>query len=261
MKSMTIVDQKIRIDENGMYCLNDLHKAAMAMGKATEHQSPAKFLRNAEVMAFVAAVELESQICPTKTVKGRGKTGTWAIELVAMKYAGWLEAGYEVQVYAATQSLRHGDIEKAVELSGSKAAKSALDDMRSTKADNMRAKTIELQLKNAQAVCSMFPNLSDISKQSIAASLVNPVAGFEIIPLPVLTERYYSASEVGEMLGISANKVGRIANEHNLKTEQNGKTFLDQARHSSKQVDSFRYNQAGIDAIKAKLPAPLRLVE
>lgn len=101
MSKLIIADTTVGINQEGMYCLNHLHKAAMAQGRATEHQNPAKFLRNNEVMAFIAAVELESQICSTKTVKGRGKTGTWAVELVAMKYAGWIDPAYEVQVYRA----------------------------------------------------------------------------------------------------------------------------------------------------------------
>lgn len=249
VNAIVIESHSIAVKADGMYCLNDLHKAAMALGKATEHQNPAKFMRNAEVMAFVAAVELESQICPTKTVKGRGKTGTWAVELVAMKYAGWIDASFEVQVYAAAQALRHGDIEKAVELSGSKAAKVALDDMRLAKAVTLRAQALDQQIKNAQAICNLLPHLSDVSRQTITASLVNPVAGADIIPLPLLTEHYYTATEVGDRYGISANKVGRIANEHNLKTERYGKFFLDKSRSSTKQVETFRYNEAGVEAV------------
>lgn len=249
VNAIVIESHSIAVKADGMYCLNDLHKAAMALGKATEHQNPAKFMRNAEVMAFVAAVELESQICPTKTVKGRGKTGTWAVELVAMKYAGWIDASFEVQVYAAAQALRHGDIEKAVELSGSKAAKVALDDMRLAKAVTLRAQALDQQIKNAQAICNLLPHLSDVSRQTITASLVNPVAGADIIPLPLLTEHYYTATEVGDRYGISANKVGRLANEHGLKTEQYGKVFLDKSPNSPKQVESFRYNDAGMKAI------------
>ena len=154
-----------------------------------------------------------------------------------------------MQVYAAAQALRHGDIEKAVELSGSKAAKVALDDMRLAKAVTLRAQALDQQIKNAQAICNLLPHLSDVSRQTITASLVNPVAGADIIPLPLLTEHYYTATEVGDRYGISANKVGRLANEHGLKTEQYGKVFLDKSPNSPKQVESFRYNDAGMKAI------------
>ena len=55
------------------------------------------------------------------------------------------------------------------------------------------------------------------------------------------------------MLGISANKVGRIANSHSLKIEANGKYFFDKSKHSNKEVQTFKYNQSGIEAIKKLL--------
>ena len=246
VNAIVIESHSIAVKADGMYCLNDLHKAAMALGKATESQKPSNFIKSQA--DFVAAVDATG-VSSVKTIKGGVKQGTWAIEIVAMKYAGWIDASFEVQVYAAAQALRHGDIEKAVELSGSKAAKAALDDMRLAKAVTLRAQALDQQIKNAQAICNLLPHLSDVSRQTITASLVNPVAGADIIPLPLLTEHYYTATEVGDRYGISANKVGRLANEHGLKTEQYGKVFLDKSPNSPKQVESFRYNDAGMKAI------------
>lgn len=246
VNALVIESHSIAVKADGMYCLNDLHKAAMALGKATESQKPSNFIKSQA--DFVAAVDATG-VASVKSIKGGVKQGTWAIEIVAMKYAGWIDASFEVQVYAAAQALRHGDIEKAVELSGSKAAKAALDDMRLAKAVTLRAQALDQQIKNAQAICNLLPHLSDVSRQTITASLVNPVAGADIIPLPLLTEHYYTATEVGDRYGISANKVGRIANEHNLKTEQYGKFFLDKSRSSTKQVETFRYNEAGAEAV------------
>lgn len=63
-------------------------------------------------------------------------------------------------------------------------------------------------------------------------------------------EKTYTATEIGEELGLSANKIGRIANKHNLKTDQYGIEVLDKSRHSNKQVPSFRYNEKGKQKIK-----------
>ncbi|MGN5232225.1 KilA-N domain-containing protein [Aeromonas veronii] len=246
VNAIVIESHSIAVKDDGMYCLNDLHKVAMALGKATESQKPSNFIKSQA--GFIAACDATG-VASTKSIKGGPKKGTWAIEIVAMKYAGWIDASFEVQVYAAAQALRHGDIERAVELSGSKAAKAALDDMRLAKAVTLRAQALDQQIKNAQAICNLLPHLSDVSRQTITASLVNPVAGADIIPLPLLTEHYYTATEVGDRYGISANKVGRIANEHGLKTEQYGKVFLDKSPNSPKQVESFRYNNAGMKAI------------
>ena len=63
-------------------------------------------------------------------------------------------------------------------------------------------------------------------------------------------EKTYSATDIGEELGISANMVGRIANKHKLKTEENGIEVLNKSKHSNKQVPSFRYNEKGRQKIK-----------
>ena len=76
------------------------------------------------------------------------------------------------------------------------------------------------------------------------------LVGEHILPLPERKEHYYTAEEVGQLLGISANKIGRIANKHNLKVNKYGEWFIDKAKHSNKEIESFRYNQAGIDKIK-----------
>ena len=44
--------------------------------------------------------------------------------------------------------------------------------------------------------------------------------------------------------------IGRVANQHNLKTDANGKWFIDKAKHTNKEIEAFRYNQAGIDILK-----------
>lgn len=243
MGDLVIADTSISINKDGFYCLNHLHKAAMAQGKATESQRPSEFFRSAEVMAFVGAVELEAGIPASKTVKGRGVTGTWAVELVAMKYAGWIDPSYEVQVYQAVQALKHGDIEKAVGLSGSKEARRALD-------DKYRAQTIDLQIKNAKALCEFLPHLGESARQAIAANLVNPVAGFDVVPLPRIEEKFYTTTEIAKELEIASAVLGRLANQNNLKAPEFGEFRLSQSQYSSKQVEQFYWNSAGRDALR-----------
>src|SRR5690606_41875348 len=53
------------------------------------------------------------------------------------------------------------------------------------------------------------------------------------------------SSDLAEELGVTANKVGKIANAHGLKTPEYGITVLDKSRYSDKQVPNFRYNEKG----------------
>lgn len=64
------------------------------------------------------------------------------------------------------------------------------------------------------------------------------------------TEKTYTATDIAKELGVSANKIGRIANANGLKTEEYGIEVLDKSRHSDKQVPNFRYNEKGKQKIK-----------
>ena len=74
---------------------------------------------------------------------------------------------------------------------------------------------------------------------------------------PPVAQQTYSASEIGERLGISGNKVGRLTKAHNLKTDEYGIWVLDQSAHSSKQVTSFRYFESVVPVLKALIQTAL----
>ncbi len=76
----------------------------------------------------------------------------------------------------------------------------------------------------------------------------NIAAGRELLQPPA-KERLYSATEIAEEAGVSANLVGRIANQYGIKTPEYGEYVLDKSPYSDKQVSTFRYNARG----KAKL--------
>lgn len=113
-----------------------------------------------------------------------------------------------------------------------------------------RARAIKMEVEAMNLALSYMPKLSDIAKQTAMARAVNDAAGMELLPLPQVEEHYHSAGEVGEMLGVSAQKIGRVANANNLKTEQYGITVMDKSAYSSKQVEAFRYNSEGIKALR-----------
>ena len=113
-----------------------------------------------------------------------------------------------------------------------------------------QARTLKMTVEAVTNLFDLMPNLAPEAKQTAAASIINPIVGFNAIPLPAIEEHYYSAGAVAEQLGVTANKIGRIANANNLKTEQYGKFFLDKSAHSSKQVEAFRYNSKGVEVLR-----------
>lgn len=115
-------------------------------------------------------------------------------------------------------------------------------------AADVRAKAMLLNAKSrmlaaASKAVSNF-NLSPVALETLGLTMIEEYAGVKTGYRPPV-EKTYTATELGQMLGVSANMIGRIAKEHGLKTEQYGITVLDRGRNSDKQVPCFRYNEAG----------------
>ncbi len=129
---------------------------------------------------------------------------------------------------------------------------SGLKEYRLAKAQQLQAQALQNNIASARDLMAMFPRLGDAANQVIVATLVNPLIGQEIVPLPVLEQHYYTAKEAADQIGggATANKIGRLSTKHNLKTEQYGKYFLDKSKYSDKQVEAFRYNAQGVKALR-----------
>lgn len=114
----------------------------------------------------------------------------------------------------------------------------------------------EADLLNARArVAELWLKLGDRTEikeyKQITDSYASEVlAGKRVLPLPEVSQKTYSAGEIGAMLGVSARKIGRIANLNNLKTKEYGKFFYDKSRYSSKEVETFRYFDNAISKFK-----------
>jgi phage anti-repressor protein len=111
------------------------------------------------------------------------------------------------------------------------------------------------QAKILMSVVEFFKSiLSDITMQAIASEITAIISGARLVEAPE-DELFFSAGEIGEMCGISGDMVERIANEHGLKVEKNGKYFLKKNHHSAKLVIMFRYRQKVADKIREILDA------
>lgn len=102
----------------------------------------------------------------------------------------------------------------------------------------------------AERICARFNRLGENGQQVIFAKIINPLMGDEVIALPRVSERLLTASKVGEVLGVSANTVGRLANKHGMKTEEFGEFRLDKSPHSDKQVETFHYNAKAVSKLR-----------
>ena len=75
--------------------------------------------------------------------------------------------------------------------------------------------------------------------QAKSAEALN--GGIPVLPLQEVERKTYSAREIGEMFGVSANRIGKLANQHKLKTPEYGKLFYSKSEHSVKEVETWRY--------------------
>ncbi|MDE9552763.1 KilA-N domain-containing protein [Xenorhabdus bovienii] len=232
-----IAGVEITTDSEGRFNLNALHKASG--GK--DAKRPKTWLETKQAQELVEELRQNSALAQEilKVQKGGTIPGTFAHELLAVSYAGWISPSFQLQVNQTFIDYRSGKLAPA----SPEKSKSGLPEYR-------RARTLKMSVDAVSSLFALMPNLSNEAKQCAAANIVNPIVGFEAVPLPVLEEKYYTAGEVGKMLEVSANKIGRVANGHNLKNKQHGKFFLDKSAHSDKQVEAFRYNENGIKALR-----------
>lgn len=89
----------VRVDSDGRYNLNDLHAAAVLKGDATEGQRPSKFMRSAQIARFAESLTKAHKRASVKIIKGGIESGIWGLELVAIRYAAWLNPDFEIRVY------------------------------------------------------------------------------------------------------------------------------------------------------------------
>jgi Rha family phage regulatory protein len=123
----------------------------------------------------------------------------------------------------------------------------------------LKAREIEARLKNARVRESNAylkiadkPGIPESYKRVLYSYASAALAGKPLLPLPE-TEKAYSATDIAEMAGISANMVGKISNKYNLKTDEYGSWAWDKSRSSAKEVQSFRYNQKGMETLLQKI--------
>lgn len=118
---------------------------------------------------------------------------------------------------------------------------------------NIALQKDKLAFQRAGMLLQLAEKYDGTYRQILHAHATKEMTGEFLLPLPALEERTYSAQEVGDILGISANLVGRLANKCDLKDDAHGQWFKDKAKHSDKEVSSFRYYECAIDEMRQAL--------
>ena len=109
---------------------------------------------------------------------------------------------------------------------------------------NSRAREASLWLRISAQV------KSDTYRQVCASYASTVLAGREVIPLPQTTQHHYSATEIGEMFGVSKQAIGNLANTYGMKTDEYGAWYHDKSPYSAKEVDVFKYNDHAVQRFR-----------
>lgn len=112
--------------------------------------------------------------------------------------------------------------------------------------ENAKTKQAQLLFKVASGTAS------NSARERIFAHIATELTGEKFIP--EIQKKEFSAKEVGDKFGISAQKVGRIANVLDLKAEQPGENLfgrwaMSKSQYSNKEVAQWLYYQAGVNKI------------
>ena len=110
----------------------------------------------------------------------------------------------------------------------------------------LNAKTQQAELLEGM-VSKFGSRLSDASIQSLLSHSTYLLTGKELIP------KHYTATEIGQEIGVNKNKIGRTANKHELKQEAYGMWVKFKSRYSDKQFEAFHYNELGKERLKGLL--------
>lgn len=106
-----IAGVEIALDSEGRYNLNALHKAS---GEG-QHKAPAQWMRTKQAQEFIQEI-IDVQICtsPVSASKGGADQGTFAHELIAVEYAGWISPSFRIKVNQTFIDCRTGKLQPAL---------------------------------------------------------------------------------------------------------------------------------------------------
>ncbi len=94
---LTILSKDIRT-QDGLFSLNDLHKAS---GAETKHR-PSLFVRTEQTQELISEITQSTDMClAIKTHKGGSTPGTWVCKELVYAYAMWISPKFHLQVIRA----------------------------------------------------------------------------------------------------------------------------------------------------------------
>lgn len=224
---------------------NDVFMTREQIGQALEYKNPRIAMSNLH-NRHKKRLDQFSSVIKLSTEAGKRETTIYTeqgiYEIIRRSEQPKADAFYD-WVYDLLSKLRKGEYQVIQ-------PQSEYDKLQIQKM-NAESRLMNARTRQAKLILDMQKNntLSPVAVELLGINALEVLTDKQTNYRPQV-EKTYTATEIGKELGITANKVGRIANKHKLKTEEYGIEVLDKSRSSNKQVPSFRYNEKGRQKIK-----------
>lgn len=259
---------EIPLDDQGRYNLNAIHRAYETKeGLLAPQKAPAQWTRLKSAQAFVSEVEKETmQIC---IVSETGRNGaTFAHELIAVEYAGWISPRFRILVNQTFIDYRTGKLVQAQPTAAPKdpllaaiyQANMAVCQL-AVEMDDAKRRIANLEQKTEKATTTLASatriidgrtkHLGDETKR-----IDDTVQRHEQILSHRDHAKKFSVTHIGRQLGISAQAVNKLLEQtkFQIKLEDaNGKSLGWEVSTAGKRYG--RQNQALYNAMGKRRPA------
>ena len=165
-------------------------------------------------------------------------------EFIANKFTG--EKGI---LFTAKYVKRFNEMQQVIPQVVNELGKTKLE-LQKMRAEAMKLNAQTRAFNSIMKSIEKHKNLSPLAVEVFGLKALESAFGADVGNLLPDVEKTYSAKEAGDMLGISANKVGRLANANGLKTPEYGRYVADKSKNSDKEVETFRYNETGVKVLQ-----------
>ena len=221
MNPLTLADTRIRQDAHGRYCLNDLHKAAVAAGANARAKEPGKFFRSPRTQELITLLEQGGttqnlgsfvtpnwgdEISPVVTVQAGDPRlqGTYVCIQLVVAYGQFVSARFDLEVINTFLAVQQAEV-----------AQHAMPHIQSTKFwDLLRphwAPIARLALagcKNAQIAAQVQRSVGSVGRclrRMFDVGYLNPVAVFTARLKPATAQRWAITKPVATQWGRPAH--------------------------------------------------------
>lgn len=177
--NLVIANVEIPIDENGLYSLNALHRASEAA--SNKEKAPNKWLKLKSADELINELKAQTENSPSGTTKvistsnGGSYPGTYAHELLAISYAGWISPRFQLivnQAFIDSKVRRHplpevSDPTLRMLLQQNQQMQQLIIDLDRARIEAGQAKEMALQVAQAQQYLTIreFVKFNDLTRQ------------------------------------------------------------------------------------------------